>query len=92
MKGIEQIVLVSNDSDLVPLLESIKEDFPKVNIAFISPNMKNSNNRALRTPNKKLAELSHWTRSSILEKEFENAQLPEKIKTNKKPIIKPSYW
>lgn len=91
MKGMEQIVLVSNDSDLVPLFEAIKEDFPTVQLAVIAPKLK-TNEAEIRVNNKELSELSNWNREYILETEFQNAQLPQKIKTNKKPIIKPNYW
>lgn len=91
MKGMEQIVLVSNDSDLVPVFEAIKEDFPTVRLAVIAPKLK-PDEAEIRVNNKELSELANWTREYILETEFQNSQLPQKIKTTKKPIVKPSYW
>jgi hypothetical protein len=90
-KGMEQLVLVSNDSDIVPALEAIQEDFPQARTAAIMPRMKPVGGDA-RPPNGELSALSHWTRHYILEEELKACQLPRVIPTHKKTVFKPDYW
>ena len=87
----DQIVLVSNDSDIIPALEYIHEDFPGIKIGTIFPKM-TKGQYEVRPTNKELSNLSHWTRQYMREQELIEAQLPEMIPTKKKPIYKPSYW
>jgi uncharacterized LabA/DUF88 family protein len=87
----EQVIVVSNDSDIVPALEFIKQDFPATKIGAILPRLK-PENHATDGASKDIRELADWTRHYLLEEELANAQLPEKIPTNKKPILKPDYW
>jgi len=89
-KGIEQVVLVSNDTDLVPAFEAIKREYPNVQIATVLPRMKITGKK--RPLNRDLAALSNWKREYITEDELKNAQLPDYIPTNKKPAYKPKYW
>lgn len=89
-KGIEQVVLVSNDTDLVPAFEAIQREYPEVNTASVLPRMNVEGN--LRPLNRSLAALSKWKREYITEEELINAQLPDVIPTNKKAIFKPKYW
>lgn len=42
--------------------------------------------------NKSLSKLADWTRSYILNEELEKFQLPVKVPTKKKAIVKPDYW
>ncbi|SMM98371.1 hypothetical protein SPONN_2283 [uncultured Candidatus Thioglobus sp.] len=84
----EQIVFVSNDSDIEPSLRYIKDDFPNKVIGVIIPKRKNSK----RAMGNSLVQFSNWSRSYISDNELSNAPLPIKIPTNKKPIFKPDYW
>lgn len=90
LKNIEQCILVSNDSDLIPALKAIKEDFPFTRLGAVMPIL--FSNRNNRPANKGIEVITHWTRSYIRAEELEKFQLPEKIPTRKKPIIKPNYW
>lgn len=86
---VQQVVFVSNDTDLAPALCALREDFgDQIQIGVIIPIYKNSK----RPDNKKLSEYADWTRHYILEEELQNSQLPDKIPTYKKAIIKPDYW
>ena len=91
LQNCEQVVLVSGDSDLKPALEFIKQDYPKIFVGLILPRPKliGSNQRPKNTS---LSASSDWTRAYILESELEQSQLSNKVPTNKKPAIKPSYW
>ncbi len=89
-KGIaDQLVFVSNDTDLAPALAAIREDFSRMKIGLVLPIRKQTRGRP---GNKKLSENADWTRHHITDEELTNSQLPLRIPTKKKPIIKPEYW
>lgn len=90
----EQVILVSSDSDLEPALEFIKQDYPAIQIGLILPRLKpvESAKSKQRPSNKKLSDLSNWTRSYVLEEELKQFQFPDKVPTKKKPAHKPDYW
>lgn len=90
-KGMEQLVLVSNDSDIVPAFEAIREDCPQVHLASIIPRLKRIDGED-RPGNAELAHLSNWVRHHIREEELQTCQLPVFIPTKKKPVYKPNYW
>ena len=89
--GVEHQVLVSNDSDLVPALEAIRADYPRLTIGVVMPRLKRTGSD-IRPTNTELDNLAHWTRHHIHENELAAAQLPNLIPTKKKPIYKPTYW
>lgn len=94
-KGLaEQLVFVSNDTDLEPALIAIREDFnDKHKIGVVIPVRKpNQNNKERRPANKRLSEQANWTRRYLTDEELFSNQLPEKVPTRKKPILKPKYW
>ncbi len=89
----EHQVFVSNDSDLEPALKAIREDFSDIQVGLIMPvRYKRDKNKAKPPLNKRLSEQAHWSRRYISDEELSEAQLPTKIPTNKKPILKPEYW
>jgi len=88
----DQQILVSNDSDLEFALKLIKQDFPQVALGLVIPRRKPEKGATPRPPNKGLSRHVNWTRNHILDEECAKFQLPDKIPTNKKPIIKPDYW
>ena len=86
----QQIIFVSNDSDLVPALRAIREDFGRqVTIGVVIPIREHGNHRPA---NAKLSEYANWTRRYITDEELSSSQLPDLIGTEKKPIKKPDYW
>ena len=90
-KNAEQVVLVSNDSDLVPVLEFIKAEQTGVTVGAVIPRRK-ATGRKIRSSNKEISDLSHWTRSYILDSELENAQMSDMVPSRRKPAYKPDYW
>jgi uncharacterized LabA/DUF88 family protein len=82
----DQIVLCSNDSDLEAALARIKEH-STVKIGLVAP-ISGEENRRISTDLKKYADWSKILSTSHLG----NAQLPEKIPGQSKPIIKPEAW
>ena len=88
----EQVVLVSNDTDLETALAMIREEQGlKIKIDVVIPAPK-SIDKKRRPSNQRLSKYADWTRHYILDHELEYSQLPKQIATNKKPIIKPKYW
>ncbi|MHA3099381.1 NYN domain-containing protein, partial [Acinetobacter brisouii] len=85
---IEQILLVSGDTDMTPALKMIKADFPSMKIGLIFPQRESLQ----RTPPGSLIELADWSRKVVKDSELSQHQFPDRISTKKKPILKPSYW
>jgi uncharacterized LabA/DUF88 family protein len=91
LKHCDHAVLVSSDSDLMPALAFLKQDFPDYPIGLILPRREPSKNEH-RPANASLSNLANWTRSYILDDELKQFQLPDKVPTKKKPAVKPDYW
>lgn len=86
----EQLVFVSNDTDLAPALSAIREDFGSaMEIGVIIP-IRNSASH--RPGNAQLSQNADWTRRHITDSELANSHLPDKVPTKKKPVLKPDYW
>jgi len=79
---IEQILLVSDDTDMTPALRMVRQDFPSMKIGLIFPQRENLK----RTPPGSLIKLADWSRKVVKEEELAKNQLPERISTRKKPI------
>jgi len=89
----EHQVFISNDSDLEPALKAIRDDFSDVEIGLVMPVRFNNESGNIKPhDNKRLSKHAHWTRRYITEDELSVSQLPNKVPTKKKPIIKPEYW
>ena len=82
---VDQVVIVTNDTDIAPALKLIRSH-TKVKIGLVIPTRLNE-----RGPNTELAELAHWIRSHINQTELAASQLPRVI-TGRKPTIKPESW
>jgi uncharacterized LabA/DUF88 family protein len=88
----DQLLLISNDSDLLPALKWIRHDAPQQRLGIVFPISEQSQARSGRPFNQLLSEQADWTRHVIRDEELQRAQLPARIPTAKKPIIKPDYW
>jgi len=84
---VEQQVLISNDSDLIPALKLITQDVSNIEMGLILPKKKSQ-----KRQNANLSQLADWVRRHVTDLELERHQLPNMIPTNKKPIYKPKYW
>lgn len=87
----EQVILVSNDSDLVPALAFSKNFKPELVIGAVMPKL-HTDNGEKRPANAKLSAIADWTRHYLLETELQAAQLPDVVPTRRKAIFKPDYW
>lgn len=83
--AVDQVVIVTNDTDIAPALKLIREH-TSVQIGLVVPTRIQE-----RIPNTELAELAHWVRTHINEGELATAQLPRVI-GGRKPTIKPDSW
>lgn len=84
--SLEQVVFVTNDTDLSRVLEKI-QSLNKVKIGLVIPTTD-----SVRMPNEKLEKFADWTRKNILEEELKSSQLPRAVEGGRKPIIKPIGW
>lgn len=83
---VDQVVLVTNDTDLEPALRMIREE-TKVVVGVIIPTCDGS-----RKPNQDLVALAHWHRSSVLRTELADSQLPTLVRKTGGVIHKPISW
>lgn len=83
----DQLVIVTNDTDIAPALAMVRKFKPEVIIGLVIPSREET-----RVPNSELAELAHWVRTHITDDEFAKSQLPRVIQGGKKPTIKPESW
>lgn len=85
----QQLVFVTNDSDIEPALRALREDFgDSIRIGVVVPRLRSNH----RPSNVSLSHYADWTRRHILEDELLQSQLPDQIPTRKKPIKRPDYW
>ena len=87
-KQIEQLVLVSSDTDMTPALKAIREDFPDMKVGVILPHRAELN----RPSPGSLKEHSHWMRRVVTSEESQVHQFQARVPTHKAPAIKPDYW
>eukprot|EP01132_Coremiostelium_polycephalum_P020234 gene20234-24046_t len=85
---IEQLVLVSADTDMTPALRALREDFPELNLGVILPHREGIQ----RAVPGSLKQYATWMRHVVKNVELAQHQLPSRIPTRKKPIDKPDYW
>lgn len=88
----DQQVLVSNDSDYVPSVKMIRDKFPSMTVGLIAPLPVAPKEDRQINANKALSKSAHWSSWPIGVDVLENCQLPERVPTNKKPIIRPAHW
>jgi len=95
---IEQVVFVTNDTDLVPVLRKIRmfnESSPrknKVKIGLVIPSRRKNVEELGRKVNKSLSQYADWTISFIEDSELEKSLLPNRISCGKKPQFRPTSW
>lgn len=93
-KGLyDRIILVSNDSDAEPALEAIRQDFPHIMIGVVMPIHPPAPGTTVhRRTSGSLVNLAHWTVAHLTDDQLQQAQLPAKVPTKKKQIMKPEHW
>ncbi|WP_374109219.1 NYN domain-containing protein [Rhizobium sp. B21/90] len=90
---IDQVVLVTNDTDLAPALEMLKQRCPHIVRGLVVPTRKVGEGGHLeREANVSLAKLAHWVRRHISEDELRASQLPDVIPGRRRASVKPYSW
>jgi Uncharacterized conserved protein len=91
-ESVDQIVLISNDSDMVPALKKIRAE-TRATIGVILPIRSVPGTATLASrPSAGLANQADWVRPHVLASELERAQFPSCIPTKRKAIRRPSHW
>ncbi|MGE7955729.1 NYN domain-containing protein [Pseudomonas sp. NPDC089530] len=88
LEPVDQLVLVSGDTDMAPALRAIREDFPDLTLGVILPHRPEFKRPAPGS----LKNHAHWMRRVITADELRQHQLPPRVPTHKAPAIKPDYW
>lgn len=93
LSDLEQIVFVTNDSDISPALRMIKQLRKNIRIGVITPTKEQSVRRA----NERLLHYADWHLDNIRNSWLKRSQLPRVIhqslgKKLRKPIVKPNGW
>ena len=87
----DNVIICSNDSDLVPAVRAIQADFPECSIGIVAP-LPEPNGELHRRGNTELEKLANWTRHYIRDDELAKSQLPDVVPTKKKASRKPAHW
>jgi uncharacterized LabA/DUF88 family protein len=88
---VDQVVIVTNDSDAEPAMKAVREDFPAITVGSIMP-VRPPADGVPRRISISLENVAHWTRRHILDDELAKHQLPDQLPTKKRPIKKPPHW
>jgi 6-hydroxy-3-succinoylpyridine 3-monooxygenase len=83
---IDQVVVVTNDSDFVPAIKMIRQ-YTSAIVGVLTPKRQKGGH-----VNAELAGHAHWVRTHILDEEFADCQLPPRIQLTNRAIHKPLSW
>ena len=83
---VDQVILVTNDSDLEPAMQLIRERTSTI-IGLIAPIRP-----ATGDVNTRLAKHAHWIRRHILDNEISSSQLPSMVRHHQNVVHKPLSW
>ncbi|WP_210334325.1 NYN domain-containing protein [Rhizobium sp. RHZ02] len=90
---VDQVVLVTNDTDLAPALEMLQARCPHIVRGLVIPTRKVGAGGDLeREANVSLAKLAHWVRRHISEDELRASPLPDVVPGRRRASIKPHSW
>lgn len=90
---IDQVVLVSNDTDLSPALEMLKVRCPNIVRGLVIPTRKlGADGVVEREANASLIMHANWVRRHILADELRASQLPDVVTGARRASIKPHSW
>ena len=85
---IDQLVVMTNDSDFAPAMQMIRQHTSVV-LGLIAP-VRGGEGRG--RVNRELRRHAHWTRAHILDEEFSASQLPPRVRLKSGVIHKPLSW
>ncbi len=88
LDNVDQIVVITNDSDFAPAMQMIREHTSVV-LGVIAPVREGGGGSRV---NRELSKYAHWTRTHILDEEFAASQLPPMVRLKSGAIHKPLSW
>ena len=90
---VDHVVLVTNDTDLAPALDLLKNRCPNIGRGVVIPTRKSGPDHQIeRRANASLTDLSHWVRTYIAEDELKGSQLPDVVQGKRRTNVKPRSW
>jgi 6-hydroxy-3-succinoylpyridine 3-monooxygenase len=90
---VDQVVLVTNDTDLTPALEMLRARCPHIVRGLVIPTRKVGAGGDLeREANVSLGKLAHWVRRHITDDELRTSQLPDVVPGRRRASVKPHSW
>lgn len=90
---IDQVVLVTNDTDFAPALDMLKKRCPHIVRGVVIPTRKSEfDNSKERPGNASLTDLAHWVRTHISREELAKSQLPYVVPSSRRASVKPISW
>lgn len=84
--SVDQVVIVTNDTDIATCLEMIRKH-TNVVVGLVTPTKDRE-----RQPNADLTAQAHWVRTHLTATELASSQLPRVISVGRKPATKPDSW
>jgi len=90
---VDQVVIVTNDTDLTLALEMIRRRCPNVVVGLVIPAKPSllSGGKA-RKANAALSQHAHWVRDHVAEAELAASQLPTVVQGGRRAAVKPDSW
>jgi 6-hydroxy-3-succinoylpyridine 3-monooxygenase len=85
---VDQIVVITNDSDFAPAMRMIRQHTSVV-LGVIAP-VREGDGRS--RVNRELDKYAHWNRTHILDEEFAASQLPVVVRLKSGAVHKPLSW
>jgi 6-hydroxy-3-succinoylpyridine 3-monooxygenase len=90
---VDQVILVTNDTDLVPAFEMLEQRCPQIVRGLVIPTRKSGDDQKVeRQANASLSELAHWVRHYVTEDELRQSQLPDVVQGGRRASVKPHSW
>ena len=85
---IDQVIVMTNDSDFAPAMQMIRQHTGVV-LGLIAP-IREGDGRS--RVNRELKKHAHWTRTHIMDAEFAASQLPPMVRVERSAVHKPLSW
>ena len=85
---IDQVIVMTNDSDFAPAMQMIRQHTSVV-LGLIAP-VREGDGRS--RVNRELNKYAHWTRTHILDEEFAASHLPPMVRLKSGAVHKPLSW
>ncbi|MEJ6391133.1 antitoxin Xre/MbcA/ParS toxin-binding domain-containing protein [Gymnodinialimonas ulvae] len=90
---VDQVVLVTNDTDLVPAFEMLEIRCPETVRGLVVPTRKSNESQKIeRQANTDLSQRAHWVRRYITEDELRQSQLPDVVHGGRRASVRPYSW